>query len=322
MKLSEFQLIEKISQKFETKNSRVICGIGDDCAVIQNHGLLPATTTRRAGYYARNDEKDSYSLLTTDCLIEDVDFTRKKMSARAIGKKAILVNVSDIAAMGGKPLYALITLGIPPKLPEKWILECFRGIQLIADQCAIDIVGGDLTRMPSKHIMLSLTLIGEVKKQNYKLRSGAQVGDVVVVTGPLGLASQAHYQKTPVLRLKEAAFLAGESAVTSMIDISDGLLQDFEHILQASRVGGIIYADQIPRGKKASLTHALSGGEDFELLSTISAKQWPSLKKKAKKNNFSLHPIGQITNAKRGLQVLDKNGCQIRVQKKGFDHFD
>ncbi|MBI4411881.1 MAG: thiamine-phosphate kinase [Deltaproteobacteria bacterium] len=326
MNLSEFQLIAKIQQQVALHNPQVICGIGDDCAVVEKGG----------GFY---------SLMTTDCVVEKVHFDLKYFTAFEVGKKAFAVSLSDIAAMGGTPKYALITLGIPETMKEKWIDEITAGFLQEAQSFNVSIVGGDISRSPNG-FWASLTQIGEVEMRHCKFRKGAKKGDLVFVTGPLGSSALGFHllkkgkanesphvraHKTPRPRIGAGQFLGKETGVTSMIDLSDGLLQDLEHILEQSHVGAKLQFERIPREKDLDLLAreyklslhdlVLGGGEDYQLLFTVDPVTEDEMQKRAQKVGFKFYPIGSIVDAEEGLKVFDETGIELKKVKKGFDHF-
>jgi thiamine-monophosphate kinase len=293
-KLGEFGLISRIRRLIKTDSS-VIKGIGDDCAVIKF-------------------TKNKYLLFTCDMLVEGVDFT-KKDSPFLAGRKALAVSISDVAACCGLPRYALVSLGLPKKSRVKLVDDVYRGINSLAKQYKINIVGGDLSE--AKQLTIDISLLGFVEKRNLVLRSGSQEGDIICVTGDFGGSIHGkHLRFTP--RLKEARFLAKNFKINSMIDVSDGLILDLNHILKESKVGAVIYEDLIPVNKNAlDLKDALTSGEDFELLFTLSLKEARRLT--ARGNVFI--PIGYITGKTFGLQLMDKLGRKKRILPRGFVHF-
>lgn len=294
-KIGEFGLIERFRESIKTDSS-VVVGSGDDCAVIKFN-------------------KDKYELFTCDMLVEGVDFTLKD-KPELIGRKAIAVSVSDIAACAGEPAHCLISLGLPRNLSLRLLDRISRGIFSEAKKYRINILGGDLSR--ADKLVIDVSMLGVVKKRNLILRSGAKTGDFIFVTGSLGGSIRGrHLMFTP--RLKEAAFLVNNFRVNSMIDISDGLSQDLGHILKASNAGAVIYEDLIPLSRDAkNLSEALFMGEDFELLFTLSPS-WA--KKLVGKKDSRFRCIGEITDKKYGLRLVDKNGREKDLKPKGFTHF-
>lgn len=293
--IGEFGMIERIAKKIRCDRS-VICGIGDDAAVVS---------------YTR----DKYLLFTTDMLVEGVHFRRKEATFAQIGRKALAVNISDIAAMGGLPKYAVVSLGFPKGFSLRAVDEIMRGMYALAKEFGINIVGGDTVR--AQKIILCVSLAGEVKKGNLTLRSGAKPGDLIFVTGSLG-DSRRLKQFNFIPRVKEAQEIIKRFRPTALIDISDGLASDLQRITEQSRVGAIIFEQSIPVSRGASLTKALYEGEDFELLFTMSLD---SARKFYAKDKFPVTCIGKIVERQRGLTLIDKEARTSSLKQKGFRHF-
>jgi len=293
--IGEFGLINRIKKLIKTDAS-VVKGPGDDCAVIKF-------------------SKDKYMLFTSDMIVEGVDFTGKDRPY-LVGRKAIAVSVSDIAACAGLPRYCLVSVGLPKNTSVDFIDKLIKGMFHFAKKYGINIVGGDLSR--ARQLTIDVSMLGIVEKKNLALRSGAKIGDIIFVTGKLGGSILGkHLRFTP--RLKEARFLVKNFRVNSMIDISDGLTQDLGHILEESSSGAIIYEDLIPISKQArNLNDALYWGEDFELLFTVSAYE---AKKLYRKKLTGFKPIGEIVDKKYGLRLVDKRGRDKIIKPKGFQHF-
>lgn len=296
-KLGEFGLIDLI-RRMVNEGKGVIKGIGDDTAVLS--------------YNARK-----HLLFTTDMLAEGVHFTRA-MGGRSIGYKALACNISDIAAMGGCPTFAVISLGVPPNLEVGFALDIYKGMNILAKKFKVAIVGGDTIK--SAKIIINVALLGEVIKHRLVTRAGAKIGDMIFITGPLGRSLQTgkHICFTP--RLKESQYLVKNFKPTAMIDISDGLAADLGHILEESRGGAVIHGAQVPRNKNASLDQALFDGEDFELLFTLPRTQGQRLLK-TRHNPFRFYPIGEIVHRNQGLSLLDPKGRKRNLLSKGFKHF-
>ena len=293
--IGEFGLINRIKKLIKTDAS-VVKGPGDDCAVIKF-------------------SKDKYMLFTSDMIVEGVDFTGKDRPY-LVGRKAIAVSVSDIAACAGLPRYCLVSVGMPGSTSVDFIDKLIKGMFHFAKKYGINIVGGDISR--ARQLTIDVSMLGIVEKKNLALRSGAKIGDIIFVTGKLGGSILGkHLRFTP--RLKEARFLVKNFRVNSMIDISDGLTQDLGHILEESSAGAIIYEDLIPISKQArNLNDALYWGEDFELLFTVSAYE---AKKLYRKKLTGFKPIGEIVDKKYGLRLVDKRGRDKIIKPKGFQHF-
>jgi len=258
--LGEFGLIDLIKGPFKAHAS-VIKGIGDDTAVV-------ALTSGK------------YLLLTTDMLVEGVHFN-KDTPPRMIGRKALGCSLSDIAAMGGVPKYALISIGIPKMENLKKIKQIYAGIKMLARKYKVDVIGGDTVK--SSRLVINVSLLGEVKRKDLVCRDGASPGDQIFVTGQLGrsLKNEHHYRFDP--RIKEAQDIVKQFRPSAMIDISDGLAADLGHILRESKVGAVLSKETIPRRAKATLQQALSDGEDFELLFTLPPKEARKMNKRKQK---------------------------------------
>ena len=286
--LGEFGLINTLKAYAPIAKS-VIKGIGDDAAV------LPFI-------------KDKYLLLTTDMLAEDTHFTRR-MPPQSIGRKALACNISDIAAMGGLPTFAVISIGLPKNLPLRFIQDMYKGIQSVAKDFNVSIVGGDTIK--TDKIVINIALLGQVEKKHLIMRDGARPGDWIFVTGSLGgsLKSGRHLDFLP--RVPQARFLVENFKPHAMMDISDGLSGDLNHILKASKVGARLDYNAIPKHKGVSLSQALNDGEDFELLFTLSQKKTQSLMDwQAERKLFYFYPIGAITA-----------DVKERIKAKSFIHF-
>ena len=297
--IGEFGLIERIRGKTDIDKS-VIVGIGDDAAVVK---------------YTRS----KYLLVTTDMLIEDVHFKLSTATPYQIGHKAMACNISDIAAMGGIPKYAVVSIGIPGKMDLRFSDELYRGLNRTARRFGISIIGGDTNS--SKKVVISVTLLGVVRKKELVMRSGAKFTDSIYVTGTLGGSIHGkHLNFTP--RLKEAQYLVKNSNISSMIDISDGLVQDLGHILEKSKVGAMLFEDSIPISKQAkTLDHALYDGEDFELLFIHPRRGEKKLKAAISRGKINAVCIGYIVRAERGIELIGKSGRTRRLKPKGWTHF-
>ncbi|MFH1867869.1 MAG: thiamine-phosphate kinase [Candidatus Omnitrophota bacterium] len=289
MDIGEFQLISKIRRNISLGPS-TIKGIGDDCAVLKY-------------------TKDKYLLFATDMIIEGYHF-RKNAKPESIGHKALAVNISDIAACGGMPKWAVISAGLPPEIPYDYVRRIYSGIKNLARRFKVDIVGGDTNS--SKKIVLSVSVLGEVKKKNLALRSGAKDKDIIFLSGPL--------RKKPddlnfMPRVKEALYLVENFKVNSMIDISDGFFSDLDHILKESRKGAIIYESLIPfKGERRSLRDILNTGEQFELIFTLPRYCLNELPK-------GIYPVGEIAENERGIIFITRNGKREKPQSGGYRHF-
>lgn len=297
--LGEFGLINEIKKWVPLRKG--ITGIGDDTAVFRVSDRMN-------------------QLLTIDALVENVDFIRSQTTPQNIGWKALAINLSDIAAMGGIPKVAVVSLILPPKTKIEFVKGFYAGVRKLAKQFHVAIVGGDLSRGPV--ISCAIALLGEADPKLTVYRSRAKVGDFICVTGRLGGSILGkHLNFMP--RIKEGQFLA-KQGVSAMIDISDGLGQDLKHITDESKVGGMLDERKIPvseaalklaRGdRRKALAHALSDGEDFELLFTISENRLYPLERAWKKRfRTELTQIGKI---------VARDNATFEMRKRlGFQHF-
>ena len=286
--LGEFGLIDALKVHAPISKS-VIRGIGDDTAV------LPYS-------------KSEYLLFTTDMLAEGTHFTRH-MSPQSIGRKALACNISDIAAMGGKPTFAVVSIGLPRNLTLSFIKDVYKGIERTAKAFNVSIVGGDTIK--TDKIVINIALLGLVERKYLVARDGAKSGDWIFVTGPLGGSFKSGRHLDFIPRVSQARFLVENFKPNAMMDISDGLAGDLNHILKASQVGAKLDFASIPRNKGITLSQALNDGEDFELLFTLSpVKARALMDRQADSKSFYFYPIGTITaNAKE------------RINSKSFAHF-
>lgn len=280
-------------------------GAGDDCAVVSVPG-------------SRFD-----LLLTTDPVIEGVHFLPSSPDA-AVGHKALARVLSDVAAMGGEPLWALFDVVAPPRCRAARIEGIYRGISRLARRWKVAIAGGDLARGP--RLEIHAFCVGRVPRGSAVLRSGARPGDLIGVTGTLGGSAMGrHLRFEP--RIAEGAWL--RDRVTAMMDLSDGLATDLPRLLEESRAGAVLDASAIPvsgatrrlRSKGSHLSHALSDGEDFELLFTMRPGDAPALMT-AWKRRFRLPCtiIGRITR-NTGLVEVEACGKRRRLTEMGYEHF-
>jgi thiamine-monophosphate kinase len=296
--IGEFGLIERIRGKIKPAR-QLLKGIGDDAAVIKF-------------------SRDRYLLLTCDMLVEDVHFNCNSATPYQIGWKALGASISDIASMGGLPREALISLGLPPGLTVRFIDRLYSGLKRLANTFAVNLAGGDTVR--SEKVVISVALTGIVKKKNLVLRSTAKCGDAILVTGSLGGAIfKKHLNFMP--RLKEAQYLVNRFKINSMIDISDGLIQDLGHITEESKVGAVIYQKDIPVSAKRDFELAIRDGEDFELLFTMPRDEARDLLSSSQKVvDIPISLIGEIVS-KRGISLVDRRLKAKRLRVKGWQHF-
>ncbi|MDD4933026.1 MAG: thiamine-phosphate kinase [Methylacidiphilaceae bacterium] len=233
-------------------------GVGDDCAVLEGR------------------RKDHFLLFKTDSVVEGVHFS-PETPLRLVGRKALARALSDVAAMGGRPLYALIALALPPTSAPADVQALYRGIERLARRFAVELVGGELSR--SRQLVLTIALLGETAGHLPLLRSGARPEDGLYVTGSLGgsLESGRHLRFSP--RLAEGQWLAQGHWATSLMDISDGLASDLPRLARSSRVEFSLKDSQIPRHRGCSLSQAFRDGEDYELLFTVAPEREVALRK-------------------------------------------
>ncbi len=283
IQIGEFRLIDMLRKQVPVSR-KVIKGIGDDAAVL-------------------SFTKDKYQLLTTDMFAQDVHFTLK-MDPALIGRKALACNISDIAAMGGVPTFAVVSIGLSKTTSVKFVKELYKGMSGIANKFGVSIVGGDTIK--SDKVIINIALLGEVKKSCLVTRGGAKPKDIIFVSGPLGGSLKSGRHLTFVPRVAEAQFLVNNFKPTAMMDISDGLAGDLNHILTMSKVGAELWEDEIPRHQRVSLKQAMSDGEDFELLFTLPPNKAIQLVERC----AEYYPIGIVTS-----------NIKQRINAQGYAHF-
>lgn len=309
---SEFQFIQNIKDRFSLHN------VGDDCAVIPKNA-------------------ETEIVITSDLLLENIDFGLEWADPEALGHKALAVSLSDIAAMAATPRFALLSIGVPTSLWKSgFIDQLYDGWHSLAARWQVQLIGGDISRSPDKLVIDSIG-IGEVDRGRAVLRSGAQPGDAIFVSGTLGGAAAGlrllrsgvqpsssdareialiNRQLKPEPRVDLAIQLAELGIVTSMIDISDGLSSDLSHICEASGVGARIDARSLPIDPNIEgpdLEDILNGGEDFELLFTVGAGD------AAVMTGLDVTPIGVVTAVREMEIVVD--GEPKPLVPRGFRHF-
>jgi thiamine-monophosphate kinase len=309
--MNEFELIHRLTRSLPT-NPSVVVGAGDDCAVLD------------AGV------PDQLLLFKTDAIVEGVHFT-SEVAPEKVGHKALGRCLSDIAAMAGTPTAALVTIGLPRDFQPDRVEAIYAGLNALARRHRVAIVGGETTTSPER-IFISIALLGWVPRGKGVLRSGAEAGDAIFVTGELGgsLAGK-HLDFEP--RLAEARWLAQHFSLHAMLDVSDGLAGDLRHILAASRVGAELLATSIPISRaarlaakagssaKPALLAALTDGEDFELLFTVAGRDAVPVLDAWRKEfpKLPLTCIGKI-KAGEGITIRDKHSVRP-LTAHGYDHF-
>ena len=330
--LGEFGLIDHLTKNFSIKHKSTIKGIGDDAAVL--------------------DFKDRKVVLSTDLLVEGVHFDLSYMPLKHLGYKAVVVNLSDIYAMNAKATQITVSIAVSNRFPVEALEELYEGIALAAKIYDIDVVGGDTTSS-NKGLLISVTAIGEVDEKNIVYRNGAKPNDLLVVSGDLGgayLGLQVLEREKEVFKVnpasqpdldlysyiierqlkpearKDVVEILNKLGVipTSMIDISDGLSSEIIHICKHSDVGCNLYEDKIPLDPQSistceefnidSTTIALSGGEDYELLFTISQEDFPKIKA-----NPSLTVIGYIAEKSEGVHLITRANTKIPITARGWN---
>ena len=296
--MNELDFIGYLSKTLKGKEG-LVKGIGDDAAVIE---------------YTR----DKYLLFASDMIIESVHFT-KNADPFGIGWKAVAVNVSDIAAMGGTPKYITVSLGVPKKKNPRYVKEIVRGIKTLCGKFGISVAGGDTNA--SRELIIDVSILGEVGKADLVCRDTAKVDDLIFVTGCLGEGRYKHLNFIP--RVKESQMLVKNFKINSMIDISDGLFLDLSRICEASGVGARIYKSLIPVSEKAKNTKdAFSYGEDFELLFTLSISEAKKMiRSLGRKTYIPVSLIGQVVRKTDGLKIVLSEGKYRKIKREGYLHF-
>jgi thiamine-monophosphate kinase len=332
--LGEFGFIERVKSSFSLQNSTSMVGIGDDAALIAS------------------DEE--YLLVTTDMLLESVHFDLSYMPLQHLGYKAVVANVSDIAAMNGKPEQITVALAFSNRFSLEAIDSVYDGIRSACENYKVDLVGGD-TSASASGLVISITALGRVSKGKETLRSTAKVNDIICVTGDLGAAylglqvlerekqvfltnpemqpdlEKYEYlvgrQLRPEARMDIVHELADKKVVpTAMIDISDGLASELLHLSKSSGVGIKIFEDKVPIDAGAfetaiefkidPITCALNGGEDYELLFTIAPSDYEKLK-----NHPDIHFIGHVHNNPQQNVMVTKDETIVPLTAQGWNHF-
>ena len=307
-----------LNESQKQSKGNVICGIGDDCAVLRlpsGHDLLA----------------------TTDFSLEGVHFRREWHPPESVGHRCLARGLSDIAAMGGEPVAAFLSLALPPKLPQSWVDGFMRGLLKLAHEFVVPLAGGD-TAESTSGILADIIILGCVPRGKAVLRSGARPGDGIYVTGELGGSAAAlnllfskrkklvpkqfpkHFFPQP--RIQQGRFLRAKDIASSMIDVSDGLSTDLSHICEESGVGAEIWAEAIPRAafgqppQTVDPKFALHGGEDYELLFTAR----PNHRVPSQILGSRVTCIGEITRRKQ-LVLINRSGSRSQLQPQGWEYF-
>lgn len=321
---TENELVDWLSRTNRSSASGLRLGIGDDGALIR-------------------PERGQELILTADLSIEGVHFSRKYNPPEAVGHRALARSLSDVAAMGGRPRFALIGLALSKRTRRAWVERFYRGLSGLADRFHVRIIGGD-TAIKAGGVVIDVVVVGTVAEGAAIVRSGAKTGDAIFVAGTLGLSAlglralrsgdegplahavRAHLYPEPQCRLGE--FLSKERVASAAIDLSDGLSSDLPRLLRASGVGARIRAAAIPAprisvgsGKRPepALELALNGGEDYKLLFTAPTRKLARLPVSI--GGARLTRIGEICKAHPGVALIEENGRWKPLPKRGYDHF-
>ena len=329
--LGEFPLIARLSGLVGPARPDVRVGIGDDVAVFE---VGPGQCV----------------LATCDAQVAGVHFLPDRVDPYRLGRRCAAVNLSDIAAMGGRPTHFLVSLALPPDTSVDFLEALYRGLASEAARYGADVLGGNVTR--SACLQVDLTLLGEARADQVVRRSGARPGDRVLVTGALGTAAAGlelvrrpelelpawavevvrDAYETPTPRLAESAALVRVGGVTAMIDVSDGLAQDLAHICQASGVGARLHAARLPVHEATRLVAqaagvdpldwALSGGEDYELLFTAPPEQADRLARAVQQaTGTPVSVVGEVLPAAAGRRLVLPDGREVDLAARGWTHF-
>jgi len=328
MPASEKALIAEIRRAANrTKNPAISAGIGDDCAILR----LP----KAAG---KSSSQPTDTLITTDFTLESIHFRRNWHSPESVGHRCLARGLSDIAAMGGDPVAAFLSLALPRDLPQSWLRRFITGLLRLAEKYGVTLAGGDTAESPNG-ILADIILVGSVPQAKALRRSGARPGDRVYISGELGGSAAAvlamqknpkrkpnprdylrHFFPDPRIELGRA--LREKNLASAMIDTSDGLSTDLAHICEESNVGAELQADAIPRGSVGKPSHqvdlelALHGGEDYELLFTAPrGKRIPS-----RIAGVPITQIGHITRYPR-IFLVNRGGVGLELKPQGWQHF-
>jgi thiamine-monophosphate kinase len=322
----EFQFIQKISPK-ELFHTNLRVGIGDDAAVLQT-------------------EENYEQVVCMDTMIEGIHFTKQTMRPFDIGYKSLAINISDMAAMGAIPKFYLVSIAIPKSWNETEILTIYEGMDAIAQRYKMDLIGGD-TVSTKNDLVISVTVIGEVEKGKAVLRSQAKPGDIVFVTGTLGDSAAGlhlllhkcsdfphhdykflisrHQRPSPRVNVGRIVSQLGRA---SLNDVSDGLASELNEIAEASGMTIVIHKEFIPLSQSIKnfsddviYNWALTGGEDFELVGTISPIHFKELKKKCEKEGVPITEIGEVHPPQSDFVIIERDGRHEVLNKNGYNHF-
>jgi len=326
--IGEFGFIKNIPAQYSIQEENIL-GVGDDCSVV------PLSS-------------EELKLVTTDMLIENVHFLRDKISAQTLGYKALAVNFSDIAAMGGWPEDIYISIGLPQNIDVNWLEDLYAGMNELAQTYEARLMGGDTTSSPD-NIVINILVEGRIAKTNIKYRSDANVGDIICVNKYIGdsaaglklLLNNIDYEQKlqylveahnhPEPQIRAGQFLGSSSAVHAMLDVSDGIGSDIKHIMARSEVGARIELADLPLSDALrnctqkyewnAIDLAVNGGEDYCLLFTVDPEEFPQLKHKyEEKFKGALYKIGVVQANDYGLKYFYRGELE-KFKGQGFDHF-
>lgn len=333
--IGEFGLIRQLKQQWSTSSPWIVKGIGDDAAILK---------TRQG----------QQLLISTDVFIEGVHFDLASQAPKDVGWRAGVANLSDVAAMGGSPLYLLVSMAVPVRIPPKNIRELYRGLKDACAPCHVELIGGDTSSSPS-HMFLSLTIVGSVRANRALTRHGAEVGDHIYVTGTVGDSNaglrilqtrsnnlrrfspstaekfliRRHVRPTPRIRI--GRLLVDRKLAHAAIDLSDGLSSDVGHVCEESQVGVEIRGKALPLSSQLRafarqnnldpMELALQGGEDYELLFTAPAKHHQKVLNVSRQTKVPISCIGEIKPKTFGQQLELPEGRKQKLAKKSFNHF-
>lgn len=328
--IGEFGFIDRISKGCLIRPDSVLKGIGDDAAAFFT-------------------ESGRVTLVTTDLLVERVHFIREATSGFNLGYKTLAVNLSDIAAMGGTPCSAFVSIGIPEDYTIEYLDDVFAGMKSLASEFDVNILGGDTTRSKSD-LIINIALVGSVPESEILYRHTAKIGDIIATTGCLGDSraglhlilggippDSKPYQQLidshllPKPYIREGRFLAGLGSVHAAIDVSDGLSSDLQHILDASGVGARLVSETIPLSDHLNLfcsrfnfnpiEFALAGGEDYILVCTLASdKAKETCLRYQEAFGAPLHIIGEVTRSRK-MELVKPDGTEMEIRPTGWNHF-
>ncbi|MDR4509244.1 MAG: thiamine-phosphate kinase [Candidatus Brocadiaceae bacterium] len=305
--MAELAFIQKIRRR-QKKRRDIVLGIGDDCAAL-------------------DVSSDKLCIITADMLVNGTHFDLKKCTPQQAGRKAIACSVSDVAAMGCRATFAVVSICFPHNATNTFATKLYEGIWSMTNKYNIEIVGGDIIS-GNCPLCINVTMLGRDDGLKPIRRSGARTGDMILVTGTLGGSLLGkHLSFEPLL--EEGIFLNKHYTIHAMIDISDGLAADLNHILQESHGGAILYEDKIPLSKaavklskitgKTPLDHALFDGEDYELLFVVSKNQANKVMNSDYFQKGMIHCIGEMVNG-HGIRMKNIQGNTQRVKPHGYEH--